>query len=97
MAFYLFALSCTPCICDDSLCNESKIEKKSSSKTKENEKDNCSPFCSCKTCPFSIILSKKVNSVAEISVLSNSQIFYPSIPIILSYNHHNIWQPPQLG
>lgn len=72
-----------------------EVSKSSSHNKETQQKDNCSPFCSCSCChgfPITQPIVKDFLSVTYIEKCYNS--FYPSGIKGISLP---IWQPPQLS
>ncbi|WP_371878186.1 DUF6660 family protein [Chitinophaga pendula] len=96
MACIVLALSCTYCTDGASVMkgNNQKVAIKKSDNSRNNQSDNCSPFCQCSSCP-GFYISKSINSSElivfqtspQFSVLHSSNVIGIALPI---------WQPPQL-
>jgi hypothetical protein len=89
---YMLTLSCVPCICED-ICANNKTEQ---SHSKDKQDKGCASFCSCSCChstPANIKLLLPIKANPEFSkskfILADQQY--------ISYQCHNIWQPPKLS
>lgn len=97
MACIVLALSCTYCTDGASVMKGNKQKEaivKKSDNSRNNQSDNCSPFCQCSSCP-GFYLSKIVTSSELIPLQTSIQfgILHTNNLIGISLP---IWQPPQL-
>ena len=97
MACIVLALGCTYCTDGASVMKGNKQKEtivKKSDNSKNNQSDNCSPFCQCSSCP-GFYISKFINSsepliiptITQFCLLHSNNLIGISLPI---------WQPPQL-
>jgi hypothetical protein len=93
-SFYMLALSCVPCICEDNCANEKTEQSKPADKRQE---DNCTPFCSCSCCHSVVFNLKPILSAKKLSEFQAKATFELADENFTSYNSHNIWQPPKLS
>ncbi len=93
----MLALSVVPCSDVHNDCNNSKTELIQSHDHKQDQNDNCSPFCTCACCSASVVASYLVptqyNAPMEFSIAQKISICNFSF---ISNFFGNIWQPPKV-
>ena len=79
---------------EEDRCNEEQTNLVSKSNDAPEEKDRqCSPFCQCSRCPFSILLPANVINNPIIALSVNRFKYQPvSVPQPIT---PAIWQPPK--
>lgn len=96
MASLVLLLSFTPCMDESANSTKAKAEfSKVHDQQKDNDTDNCSPFCTCNCCAgFTFnIFPFKIEYLDFLSSLKKGVI----LPTKVSGIALPIWQPPQLS
>ena len=98
---YLCVISCQPCTdihTTEVLTNLYITPLSADNHTNcphEKEGDNCSPFCVCSCCGYSVSLPKYSAIVSvETLIIAGRQIIYPSDAFNLQEVYLHVWRPP---
>lgn len=104
LSIYLVALSCLPCA-DLEVSSAAHTDAHELAKTTHdseghshgNDKDLCSPFCSCNCCGSQIVSYFNVMSCNFTVVSKEIKTQLPSYTSKFTSNFYgSIWQPPQI-
>jgi len=100
MAFYILVLSVVPCSDVHNVCNDKSTKKELTQNHdhKQDQDDNCSPFCTCACCAASVIaVDFKPFKLKKPTAFSISQKVSIRNFSFLSNFYGNIWQPPKIA
>ena len=96
-SFYIIALSCATCECDEILEFQNKTEITQNHSHSENQKsDSCSPFCTCACCTSSVFYFQTISLQFKPQLKINVVKTFPIVnQRFATFNLQNIWQPPK--
>jgi hypothetical protein len=94
-SLYILTLSCVPCSCEEN-CTETEISQ-TSTNDHQQEKDHCTPFCTCSCCQ-TIVTTFKISPVSPKAMeFIQAEKLFETDQRFSSYNNPPIWQPPKLS
>lgn len=97
LSLYVLALSVKPCIDiqQDLVHHHAEVSQTSEHSHQHNEKDSCSPFCTCSCCATSVIFQEYLVQLGSFPFIGKH--FFPVSSIFISNPLATFWQPPKIA